>query len=159
MNRNEERGTRNQGFRGLVAWQKADELASAVYRALRRGSKAEPWLVSQTVRAAISVPANIAEGYGRGSLGDYTRFIDIARGSLAELEYYLLFLEREGILSSAEATNLTNRQDEVSRILHGLWKSLKAKVSNGGWDRTGAVREDPSSYVTGPSTDDSEIMS
>jgi four helix bundle protein len=135
MVRNQEQGTRNQGFRGLLAWQKADELASETYRALN-DAPADRWLKSRTVRAAISVPANIAEGYGRGSLGDYVRFLDIARGSLAELEYYPLFLTREGILETSRAAHLDSLQRETARLLHGLWKSLKQKAKNGTWDRT-----------------------
>lgn len=139
MTRNQEAGTRNQGFRGLLAWQKADELASAVYRALRPVSSANKWLASQAIRAAISVPANIAEGYGRGSLGDYMRFLDIARGSFAELEYYLHFLTREGIIDESETARLEEIKQEAARLLNGLWKSLKTKGRNGSWDRTGTV--------------------
>lgn len=134
-NRNQEPGTRNQGFRGLLAWQKADELASEVYRALAH-SAADRWLKSQAVRAAISAPANIAEGYGRGTLGDYIRFLDIARGPLAELEYYLHLLARKGMLDPGKVKHLDALQHEAARLLHGLWKSLKEKTKNGTWDRT-----------------------
>jgi len=136
-----EPGTRNQGFRSLLAWQKADALASATYRTVGP-AKTDRWLVSQAVRAAISVPANIAEGYGRGGLGDYLRFLGIARGSLAELEYYLIFLEREQIISSSATAQLSSMQQETARVLHGLWKSLKAKTKDGTWDRSGMVPDD-----------------
>lgn len=72
-----------------MAWRKADELGSAVFQALQEGQR-PIWLVAQVTRAAVSVPANVAEGYTRGALRDYLRFLDIARGSLAELEYYPL---------------------------------------------------------------------
>ena len=150
MGRNQESGTRNQGFRGLLAWQKADELASAVYRALRHVPSADKWLASQAIRAAISVPANIAEGYGRGSLGDYMRFLDIARGSFAELEYYLHFMAREGIIDASETGRLEEIKQEAARLLNGLWKSLKAKGRNGSWDRTGTI-------TRGDLTDDMSI--
>jgi len=146
MKRNQVPGTRNQGFRGLLAWQKADELASAIYRTVG-SARADRWIISQTVRAAISVPANIAEGYGRGTIGDYTHFLDIARGSLAEVEYYLLFLEREEIISAVEAERLNDLQHETARILHGLWRSLKDKARNGAWDRSGMIQEEPALYA------------
>ena len=139
MTRNQEAGTRNQGFRGLIAWQKADELASSVYRTLRGVSGADRWLASQAIRAAISVPANMAEGYGRGSLGEYLRFLDIARGSFAELEYYLHFMTRERIIDAPQAKALEGLKQETARLLNGLWKSLKEKKRDGTWDRTGLV--------------------
>ena len=144
--RNKERGLASppaeaRGFRGLLAWQKADDLASAVCRTLTTMPADHRWLTGQAMRSAISVPANIAEGYGRGSLGDYLRFLDIARGSLAELEYYLHFIEREGLVAVAKADDLHRMHQETGRLLHGLWKSLEQKARDGGWDHSGQVNE------------------
>ncbi len=144
-----EQGTGNkEGFRGLVAWQRADELASAVFRVARALPDRERWLASQAVRAAISVPANIAEGYGRGSLGDYLRHLDIARGSLAELEYYLHFFDQERLIPSSDAERLRRQRQDAGRLLYGLWKSLKQQADEGTWDHTGRIREPRAAYVT-----------
>jgi four helix bundle protein len=144
-----EQGTRNtaKGFRSLVAWSKADALAHEVFRALRRFPADDRWLARQATRAAVSVPANIAEGYSRGSLGDYLRFVDIARGSLGELEYYLGFLTHENLIDTTTADRLNALHQDAGRLLHGLWTSLKQKARDGTWDHGTAAREEPFAYV------------
>jgi four helix bundle protein len=129
-------GEGQKGYRGLLAWEKAHALASQVYRSLNSFPSDKRWLAIQAMRAAVSVPANIAEGYSRGSLGDYLRFLDIARGSLGELEYYLIFLESEHLLDSNRLEQLQALRVETGSLLHGLWKALKRKQQNGSWDGT-----------------------
>ena len=137
------------GFHDLVAWQLADELASLVYRAFAKLPPNHRWLADQTMRAAISVPANIAKGHGRGSLGELLRFIDIARGSLSELEYYIHFLAKESLLPSEEVAVLQSKRTEVGRVPFGLWRSLKA-TSKDNWDHTGRIREEGPIYEVTP---------
>ena len=127
-------GEGGRGFRKLVAWQKADELASSVFQAVRK-SKGPPWLLSQVARAAVSVPANIAEGYGRGALKDYLRFLDIARGSLAELEYYLHFMVTNQLLEPSVHERLARLHTDVGNLLVALIRSLRLKLKEGSWDR------------------------
>ena len=76
-----------QSYKDLLAYQKAYELALEVYKVTNKFPKEEAYgLVSQTRRAAISIPSNIAEGYRRGSRKEYIQFLNIAYGSAAELE-------------------------------------------------------------------------
>ncbi len=133
------------GFRALRAWKAANELASQVYRELKGLAGADAWLKSQVIRAAISVPANIAEGHGRGSFRDYLRFLDIARGSLAELEYSLLFLEQESLLKPDRARHLETHRIAAGNLLHGLWRSMKAKSAED-WDHSGRISEERGLY-------------
>jgi four helix bundle protein len=138
-------GGKQRGFRDLIAWQKADQLASMVYRACKNLPPRHEWLLSQVVRCAISVPANIAEGRGRGARDDYARFLDIARGSLAELEYYIHFMKNESLLPEAQLTDLDASQRETSRILFSLWRATKA-VGKKDWDHTGRISDESEIY-------------
>jgi four helix bundle protein len=76
-----------QGYRDLIVWQKSMTLTKQVYSCTRSFPKEETYgLTSQIRRAAVSIPANIAEGQARNSTGEFLQFLGIARGSLAELE-------------------------------------------------------------------------
>jgi four helix bundle protein len=120
---------KGQGFRELVAWQKAHQLALAVFRTTQPLSRDQGWLVRQLTRAAVSVPANIAEGYSRESLLDYLRYLQIARGSLAETEYYLLFLRDSKLLDDDAVSRLESARLEVGNVLIGLIRALRAKAA------------------------------
>jgi four helix bundle protein len=79
-------------YKTLIVWQKADELALKVYKLTETFPKKETFgITSQIRRAVLSVPTNIVEGYSRRTKNEFSRFIDIARGSLAETEYLLEF--------------------------------------------------------------------
>lgn len=80
-------------------------------------------LTTQLRRASVSVPSNIAEGYARGG-GDYGRFVDIAQGSLAEIETQLELALRPGFVAPTDAAMTIDLAAEVGRMLHGLRKSL-----------------------------------
>lgn len=112
-------------YRDLEVWKKAMDLVVNAYGLAKTLPNEERYgLVSQIQRAAVSVPANIAEGYGRSHRGDYLRHLSVARGSLAELETLMTlavrleYLERERVLPTWEA------MQEVGRMLTGLVKSL-----------------------------------
>ncbi len=76
-----------ESYRDLIVWQQGMELAADVYRVVKLLPKTEEYrLTSQLLRAAASVPANLAEGHARGTRKDYAHYVSIARGSLAEIE-------------------------------------------------------------------------
>lgn len=115
-------------FRDLIAWQRAMELALAVYRETAAMPADERFgLTSQMRRAAVSVPSNIAEGYARAATNDYVRFLRMARGSLAELRTQMELAAALRFLSMQEAT--TSLMDETERVLQGLIRSLEAKLA------------------------------
>lgn len=84
-------------------------------------------LISQMQRAAVSVPANIAEGYGRIHRGDYVHHLSIARGSLAELETHITIAVRLNFLVREKATILWNMTQDVGKMLSRLIRSLQRK--------------------------------
>jgi|SRR6185436_14968418 len=116
-------------YRDLVAWQKAMELVTRVYVATSGFPREERYgLTSQIRRAAVSVPSNIAEGQGRRTTdGEFVRFLQIALGSLAELETQLELAIRLDFLEKERATALRASSDEVGRLLTGLVKSKKGQ--------------------------------
>jgi four helix bundle protein len=111
-------------YKNLTVWQKADELAIAVYSATKKFPKDEAYgVTSQLRRAALSVPTNIVEGYARKGDKELARFISIAIGSLAETEYLLSFAQRLGYLSEKDYCSLEGIRSEVGKL---LWKFYKA---------------------------------
>jgi four helix bundle protein len=96
-----------------------------VYRPTKRLPKAELYgLVSQIRRSGVSVASNIAEGFGRGSRADYTRFLKVARGSLYEIDTQLLFCVELGYIESPEHEDAKKLLNETERVLAGLIRSL-----------------------------------
>jgi len=114
-----------RSYRDLLAWQKAMDLLELVYRlTLRLPSREAFGLAGQLRRAVVSVPGNIAEGHGRLHRGDFVRHLAIARGSLLEVETYLLALVWIGYVPEVDAEPALATCDEVSRLIAGLLKSL-----------------------------------
>jgi four helix bundle protein len=112
-------------YRDLVAWQEARLLVKDVYVVTRVFPREELFgLTQQLRRAAVSVPSNIAEGYGRGSRSDYIRFLRISRGSLYEVQCQLLLAEDLGYVRPADIAGAHERVNRCARLLHGLLRSL-----------------------------------
>ena len=114
-------------YRDLVAWQKAMDLVEQIYVVTAEFPREERYgLVSQVRRAAISVPSNIAEGQGRRTTdGEFVRFLQIAMGSLAELETQVELAVRLHFLEKQKAIALRSLSDEVGKLLSGLVKSKR----------------------------------
>lgn len=121
-----------RGFRTLKAWQKAYELTLETYRLSKNFPKEETYaLTSQLQRAAVSVPANIAEGYERNHRKEYLQYLYIAKGSLGEVETYLLLAKDLGYLSEKEYTAISRIRDETARIIKGLIRALEGGTDSG----------------------------
>ena len=116
-----------KSFRDLKVWEKGHELTLRVYKATARFPDEERYgLTSQIRRSSVSVPANIAEGCGRGSDADLARFLQIAAGSASKLEYNLLLANRLEMLNALDHNRLTKEVTEVKRMLTSFIKKLKA---------------------------------
>ena len=114
-----------RSFRGLLVWRQAMRLAKNCYALTRSLPREEMYgLTSQIRRAAISVPANIAEGNGRATRGAYLSFLRIAQGSLRELETYLLFLIEAEMMPRERVNPVLQQLDSVARLLNRLIQSL-----------------------------------
>ena len=118
-----------KNFRDLKVWQLGMQLAEEVYHLSQQFPKYETYgLCSQIQRAAVSVPANIAEGHAIGSTKDFARFLGIAQGSLAELETHLMLAERMKYGNPIEIGSILSRCGEEARMLRGLRKSIRSKI-------------------------------
>ena len=112
-----------KSYEELVVWQKAMLLAKMVYGVQKQLPKEEMYgLGDQIRRAVVSVPSNIAEGFGRGSDAEFKRFLAIARGSLFEVKTQLQLAESLGYLRLDE--EISSLSDEVGKLLSGLSRSL-----------------------------------
>jgi four helix bundle protein len=119
-----------KSYRDLLVWQKGIDLVVIAYKATAAFPISETYgLTSQIRRAATSIPANIAEGYGRGSRKEYLQFLQIAQGSLKEIETHFIISEKLLYLTPSQTKRLLSDTDALGRILGGLIKKLKASSS------------------------------
>ena len=116
-----------KSYRDLRVWQNGMELAALAYRFTRILPAAERFgLVTQIQRAAASVPANIAEGYGRESKGSYAQFLKTSRGSVYELETHILLSAKVGHCTQEECREILAQSATISRALSNLIRSVEA---------------------------------
>jgi len=118
-------------YRDLKVWQEAMSLAEAIYRSWTKPPHLDArGLADQMRRSAISVPANIAEGYGRESPRSYVQFLKIARGSLNEFETQVLLAQRVDFLDAGQAAPLLSSIESISKMLNALIRSIRAHSSS-----------------------------
>ncbi|MCF8504057.1 MAG: four helix bundle protein [Caulobacter sp.] len=115
-------------YRDLLVWQKAMDLAQGAYSLARLMPRVEQFrLTAQLLRAAVSVPANIAEGRARTGKREFLNFLSIASGSLAETETLLMLAVRTGLLPKADVVPVFRTAEEVGRMLTALKQSLRQR--------------------------------
>lgn len=118
-------------FTKIEAWGLADDLTVAIYERTRTFPREELYgLTSQLRRAAISVPANIAEGSARESKKEYLHFLYIARGSLAESQYFIHLAQRLTYLVESDADRLTAQARQTFACLHGLIRAVEKEAGS-----------------------------
>lgn len=131
MNNRKEDGMEHtvRSYRDLVAWQRARGLVREVYLLTAKFPVGERFgLVSQMDRAAVSIPSNIAEGYGRATTQDYLHFLRIARGSAFELETQIVLAGDLGLCAGQDVSQTSEKLHEVIRVLQGLMAALERRI-------------------------------
>jgi four helix bundle protein len=115
-------------YKDLIAWQKAIALVTDIYKVTRTFPSDEKFgLISQLNRAAVSVPSNIAEGWGRETQGNYLQFLRNSRGSLMEIQTQFIIAMNLDYITPEQHKLISEKCDEVGRILQGLIKSINVK--------------------------------
>ena len=120
-------------YRDLVAWQKAMTLTEEAYRLSESFPGREQYgITSQLRRASVSIAANLAEGHARATRKEYARFVSMARGSLAEVETYLILASRLELASKDQLTPIWHLTQEVGKMLNVLHHRLKEQENSPG---------------------------
>lgn len=115
-----------QSYRDLKVWQRAMTLAEGCYKLTRQFPRDELYgMTSQVRRSAASVAANIAEGHGRNSRGEYIQFLRVAQGSLKELETHLILADRVGLISKGLIVPTLEQSEGLGKMLRALLRSLE----------------------------------
>jgi four helix bundle protein len=119
---------RVSSYQDLLVWKAAMELAVSCYTATDDFPQKEAFgLTSQIRRSSSSVPANIAEGYGRENRGSFVQFLRISQGSLKELETHLILSGKVALLEPDAVARLLGHAEEVGKMLRALIRSLQRK--------------------------------
>jgi four helix bundle protein len=115
-------------YKNLIVWQKSIALVTDIYKLTEKFPSTERYgIISQLTRAIISIPSNIAEGWGRELPSNYLQFLRIARGSLMEAETIILISKNLKYIEDNDYLEINKKVDEVGKILQGLIKSVEQK--------------------------------
>ena len=114
-------------YRDLIAWQRGMDFVEVAYRTSGRFPKEELFcLTSQIRRAAVSIPSNIAEGQGRGTDAEFSRFLRVAYGSLREVETQSMIAHRLAYIKEHQLAELLDLAAEVGKLINGLLRAKRA---------------------------------
>jgi four helix bundle protein len=120
---------KNKGYKKLIVYQKSKELVLTVYKITTNYPKTETYtLVPQMRRAAISVLANVVEGYSKETSAEYARFLTISIGSITELEVYVEISYELGFIDQYKADRMNKLITEVKKLLYGSRKAVRTKI-------------------------------
>ena len=119
----------SRNYRDLFAWQRGMDLVELAYRTSGRFPKEELFsLTNQVRRAAVSIPSNIAEGQGRGSDPEFARFLNIAHGSLREIETQFMIARRLAYITDGQLAAVLDTAAEVGKLINGLLRAKRAQA-------------------------------
>ena len=120
-----------RGYKDLIVWNKSVDLVEIIYLLTEKFPKKEIFGITQQIRrASVSVPSNIAEGWARNTPKSFIHFINIARGSLAELETQLIMSKRLKFISTEDESKVFELIDVISKMLNSLNSKLKKQVES-----------------------------
>ena len=120
-----------KSYKDLIIWQKGIEIVDLVYVLPKSFPKEEVFsLTSQIKRCSVSIPSNIAEGWGRGSEKSFLNFLDIARGSLYELETQIEIATRQEYLDEEARNQIVLLLTEESKMLSSFMNKLKSRITS-----------------------------
>ena len=115
-----------RSYKDLLVWQRGMDLVELIYQLTKKLPASEQWgLISQMRSAAISIPSNIAEGYGRQSTGSYKHFLAISRGSLCDLETQVILCERLNYLGNADTEKILDEINQINKMLTAMISKIK----------------------------------
>lgn len=121
-------GDRVESFKDLRVWRLSMDIAKKIYALTDTFPKNQNFIIIQQLqRASISIPSNIAEGFGRDGLGEYLYHLSVALGSCAELETQIILSSEIGYLSKKDSDEVLIEIDYLAKMLKNLSKSLKSK--------------------------------